>query len=64
MTITCPVCQHEFELDPDEAREAMETHVECEECGAELKVVSRRPLRVQALDHEGVGWAGRDEEDE
>jgi alpha-aminoadipate carrier protein LysW len=55
---TCPVCEGTFYLDEEEVEEGdLES---CEECGAELEVVSTDPLELEAIEEEN----GRDEEEE
>ena len=46
----CPVCQGTFYLDEEEIEEG--DLVSCEECGAELEVVSTDPLELEAVEEE------------
>lgn len=56
---TCPVCEGTFFVDEEEVEEG--DLISCEECGAELEVVSLDPLELEALDDEE---AKEDEEEE
>jgi alpha-aminoadipate carrier protein LysW len=66
MAKVCPECDNPLDIDVDEVDEG-ET-VTCEECGAELEIVSVEPLEIAPVDAEGyddeVGLAHEDEEDE
>jgi alpha-aminoadipate carrier protein LysW len=55
MAVLCPEC--DSPLDVDEELDQGET-LECEECGAELEVVSTDPLELVAVED-----AGYDDED-
>jgi alpha-aminoadipate carrier protein LysW len=55
---TCPVCEGTFYLDEEEVEEG--DLISCEECGAELEVVSTDPLELEAVEEED----SRDEEEE
>lgn len=50
MAVLCPEC--DSPIDVDEELDAGET-LECEECGAELEVVSTDPLELVAIEGEG-----------
>jgi alpha-aminoadipate carrier protein LysW len=56
---TCPVCDGSFFVDEEEVEEG--DVISCEECGAELEVVSTNPLELEALEEED---ASDDEEEE
>ncbi len=62
----CPECDTPLDIDVDEVDEG-ET-LTCEECGAELEIVSVEPLEVAPVDAEGyddeIGLAHEEEEDE
>ncbi len=66
MAKLCPECDNPLSIDVDEVDEG-ET-VTCDECGAELEIVSVDPLEVAPVDAEGyddeVGLARDEEEDE
>jgi alpha-aminoadipate carrier protein LysW len=47
---TCPVCEGSFFLDEEELEEG--DIISCEECGAELEVVSVNPLELEAVEEE------------
>jgi alpha-aminoadipate carrier protein LysW len=51
MAVLCPECDTPITIDPDEV-EAGET-VQCEECGAELEVISVDPLEIAVVDELG-----------
>ena len=51
MAKLCPECDTPLNIDVDEVEEG-ET-VTCDECGAELEIVSVDPLEVAAVDAEG-----------
>ena len=48
--ITCPVCDAEIDVDEDELDEG--DTVSCDECGADLRVVSVDPLDLEPLEEE------------
>ena len=56
MAVVCPECDNPIVLDADEVEEG-ET-VQCDECGADLEVVSVDPIELAAIDD-----AGYDDED-
>ena len=66
MAKLCPECDNPLSINVDEVDEG-ET-VTCDECGAELEIVSVDPLEVAPVDAEGyddeVGLARDEEEDE
>jgi len=47
---TCPRCEGTFYVDEEEVEEG--DTVNCEECGAELEVVSLAPLELEAAEEE------------
>ena len=67
--VTCPVCDGNIDVEEEDVDEG--DTVSCDECGAELKVVSKDPLELQSaeeLDEEedelGVSDDDEDEEEE
>ncbi len=66
MAKLCPECDNPLSINVDEVDEG-ET-VTCDECGAELEIISVDPLEVAPVDAEGyddeVGLARDEEEDE
>lgn len=48
MAVVCPECDNPLTIDADEVEEG-ET-VQCDECGADLEVVSVDPLEIAAVD--------------
>ena len=60
----CPECDNPLNIDVDEVDEG-ET-VTCDECGAELEIVSLEPLEVALVDAEGYDdeELSRDAEDD
>ena len=56
---TCPVCDGTFYVDLEEVEEG--DLISCEECGAELEVVSLDPLELEPVEEEE---SGEDEEEE
>ncbi len=51
MAVVCPECDNPITVDPDEVEEG-ET-VSCEECGADLEIVSVDPIELTAVDEGG-----------
>lgn len=47
---TCPVCDAEIDVDDDELDEG--DTISCDECGADLRVVSLDPLDLEPLEEE------------
>ena len=56
MAVVCPECDNPIIVDADDVEEG-ET-VQCDECGADLEIVSIDPLEVALVDE-----AGYDDED-
>jgi alpha-aminoadipate carrier protein LysW len=56
MAVVCPECDNPLTIDAEEVEEG-ET-VQCDECGADLEVVSVDPLEIALVDE-----AGYDDED-
>jgi alpha-aminoadipate/glutamate carrier protein LysW len=56
MAVVCPECDNPITVDADEVEEG-ET-VQCDECGADLEVVSVDPIELVPIDE-----AGYDDED-
>lgn len=57
MAVVCPECDNPLNIDVDDVEEG--EIIECDECGAELEVVSSDPLELAAVDADGYD----DEED-
>lgn len=51
MAVVCPECDNPIVVDVDEIEEG--ESVQCEECGADLEVVSVDPLELVAVDEPG-----------
>jgi lysine biosynthesis protein LysW len=60
--VTCPVCDAELDLEEDELDEGEE--LTCDECGAELRVVSVDPLELEAAEEDEEEDDFEDEEEE
>lgn len=56
MAVVCPECDNPLTIDTDEVEEG-ET-VQCDECGADIEIVSVDPLEIAIVDE-----AGYDDED-
>ncbi len=56
MAVVCPECDNPLTIDADEVEEG-ET-MQCDECGADLEIVSVDPLEIAVVDE-----AGYDDED-
>lgn len=56
MAVVCPECDNPILIEEDEAEQG-ET-LQCEECGAELEIVSVDPIELVAVEE-----AGYDDED-
>ncbi len=59
---TCPVCEGTFYVDEEEVEEG--DLISCEECGAELEVVSTNPLELEAVEEEDEKSDEEEEETE
>ena len=59
---TCPVCEGTFYVDEEEVEEG--DLISCEECGAELEVVSTNPLEMEAVEEEEEEKEDEEEETE
>lgn len=55
--VTCPVCDGAIDVDEEDVDEG--DSISCDECGADLKVVSTEPLELESADE-----VEEDEEDE
>ena len=55
--VTCPVCDGAIDVDEEDVDEG--DTVSCDECGADLKVVSTSPLELESAEE-----AEEEEEDE
>ncbi len=51
MAVVCPECDNPIVVDTDDVEEG-ET-VQCDECGADLEIVSVDPLELVAVDDNG-----------
>lgn len=64
--VTCPVCDGAIDVDEDEIDEG--DPISCDECGADLRVVSTDPLELEAAedleDDEDEEFLDEDEEEE
>jgi alpha-aminoadipate carrier protein LysW len=66
--VICPVCDAEIDVEEDELEE--EDTLTCDECGADLHVVSVDPLDLEPVedddddDEEAPDFEDEDEEDE
>jgi alpha-aminoadipate carrier protein LysW len=66
--VICPVCDAEIDVEEDELEEA--DTLSCDECGADLRVVSVDPLDLEPVedddddDEEAPDFEDEDEEDE
>lgn len=48
--VTCPVCDAEIDVEEDELDEG--DTLSCDECGADLKVISLDPLELESLEED------------
>jgi len=55
--VTCPVCDGAIDVDEEDVDEG--DSISCDECGADLKVVSTEPLELESAEE-----VEEDEEDE
>jgi alpha-aminoadipate carrier protein LysW len=46
--VTCPVCDSAIDVDEEDVDEG--DSLSCDECGADLKVVSTEPLELESAD--------------
>jgi alpha-aminoadipate carrier protein LysW len=65
--VTCPVCDGNIDVEEEDVDEG--DTVSCDECGAELKVVSKDPLELQSAeeldeDEDEPGLSDDDEDEE
>jgi len=51
MSVLCPECESAVVVDADLVEEG--DTVECEECGAELEVITLEPLKIRLVDASG-----------
>jgi alpha-aminoadipate carrier protein LysW len=51
MAVVCPECDNPLDIDVDVADEG--EVITCDECGAEVEIVSLDPLEVAPVDAEG-----------
>ena len=65
--VTCPVCEGAIDIDEEDVDEG--DTISCDECGADLKVVSTDPLEVESAeeeeeDEEEEGYLDDEDEEE
>jgi alpha-aminoadipate/glutamate carrier protein LysW len=48
--VTCPVCEGTIDVDEEDVDEG--DTISCDECGADLKVVSTDPLEIESAEEE------------
>ncbi len=64
--VTCPVCDGSIDVDEEDVDEG--DSISCDECGADLKVVSTDPLELESADEleeeEEDEYSDSDEEEE
>ncbi len=65
--VTCPVCDGNIDVEEEDVDEG--DTVSCDECGAELKVLSKDPLELQSAeeleeDEDEPGLKDDDEDEE
>jgi lysine biosynthesis protein LysW len=60
--VTCPVCDAKLDIEEDELDEG-ET-LNCDECGADLRVASVKPLELESLEEEEDEDLDDEDEDE
>jgi len=66
--VTCPVCHGDIDVEEEDVDEG--DPVSCDECGADLKVVSTSPLELESAEdldedeEEEEGFLDDDEEEE
>jgi len=46
--VTCPVCEGSIDVDEEDVDEG--DSISCDECGADLKVVSTDPLEIESAE--------------
>ena len=46
--VTCPVCEGAIDVDEEDVDEG--DSISCDECGADLKVVSTEPLEIESAE--------------
>jgi alpha-aminoadipate carrier protein LysW len=66
MAVVCPECDNPLTIDADEVEEG-ET-MQCDECGADLEIVSVDPLEIAVVDEVGyddedAAHVGEDEDE-
>ena len=59
--ISCAVCNAEIDVDEDELDEG--DTVTCDECGADMRVVSVDPLELEAVEEESEAEADTEEDE-
>ncbi len=60
--IACPVCEVEIDVEEDELDEG--DTITCNECGADVRVVSIDPLELEPLEEDEEEEEGDPDEDE
>lgn len=60
--VPCPVCHGTIDVDEEDVDEG--DSLSCDECGADLKVISTGPLELESAEEVEDEEEGFDEEDE
>jgi alpha-aminoadipate carrier protein LysW len=60
--IACPVCEVEIDVEEDELDEG--DTITCNECGADVRVVSIDPLELEPLEEDEEEGADLDEDED
>jgi alpha-aminoadipate carrier protein LysW len=60
--VTCPVCDGTIDVDEEDVDEG--DTLSCDECGADLKVVSTDPLEVESAEENEEEEEEEDDDDE
>jgi alpha-aminoadipate carrier protein LysW len=60
--VTCPVCEGAIDVDEEDVDEG--DTISCDECGADLKVLSTDPLELEAVNELEEDDEEEDEEEE
>jgi alpha-aminoadipate carrier protein LysW len=58
MAVVCPECDNPLTLNTDDVEEG--DTLECDECGAQIEIVSADPLELATVDSEGYDDEGED----
>jgi alpha-aminoadipate/glutamate carrier protein LysW len=62
IVVTCPVCESDIDVDPEEVDEG--EIVSCPECGSDFEVVTTEPLELSKIEEEEDEDEDEDEENE